>query len=127
MASRVTSDVRVSVQSRPSPQHSNPARGVWFFVYDIEIENVGQHTVQLLTRHWKIMDANGRVEEVRGPGVVGERPVLAPGEKFNYSSGCPLKTPFGSMQGSYQMKTDDGELFDVQIPPFALRDPSLMQ
>jgi ApaG protein len=100
---------------------------MWFFIYEIEIENQGEQTVQLLTRHWRITDANGEVEEVRGPGVVGEKPVLGPGESFRYSSGCPLKTPFGSMQGSYQMTTDRGVLFDIGVPPFALRDPRNMQ
>jgi len=127
LASLTTRNVRVSVQARHAPDHSDPARRLWFFVYDVEIENQGEQTVQLLTRHWRITDAHGAVEEVRGPGVVGERPVLGPGETFRYSSGCPLKTPFGSMQGSYQMTTERGDVFDVAIPPFALRDPRNMQ
>lgn len=127
MPNQVTHNVRVSVQSHLSPEHSNPGRHLWFFIYDVVIRNEGERTVQLLTRHWRITDANGVVEEVRGPGVVGERPVLTPGESFRYSSGCPLKTPFGSMQGTYQMTNERGELFDVVIPAFALRDPRNMQ
>ncbi len=125
--SQITNGIRVSVESHLSPQHSNPSRSVWFFVYEIEIENQGEDTVQLLTRYWKITDAHGEVEEVRGPGVVGEQPTLGPGQRFRYNSGCPLPTPFGSMEGSYHMKAARGEDFDVAIPPFALRDPSKMQ
>ena len=127
MPTQVTRDIRVSVESQLSPKHSNPTRGVWFFIYEIEIENVGTDTVQLLSRHWKITDAHGELEEVKGPGVVGEQPTLAPGQSFRYNSGCPLETPFGCMEGTYQMKSISGETFDVVIPPFALRDPSKMQ
>jgi ApaG protein len=123
----VTRGVRVSVESQYSSSRSNPKRGLWFFVYNIRIENVGEQTVQLLARHWRITDAHGKLEEVRGPGVVGQQPTLAAGEAFEYSSGCPLKTPFGSMQGTYEMTTDSGELFEVTIPPFALRDVRNMQ
>jgi ApaG protein len=125
--SLVTRDVRVSVESQFSPARSNPKRGLWFFVYNIKIENLGGQTVQLLARHWRITDAHGKLEEVRGPGVVGQQPSLAPGENFEYSSGCPLRTPFGSMQGSYEMTTEGGETFQVAIPPFALRDIRNMQ
>ena len=93
------------------------------FGYRVRIENVGQETVQLLTRHWKITDGVGRVVEVRGDGVVGEQPLLAPGESFQYTSGTPLPTPSGIMAGSYQMVTDQGERFDVTIPAFSLDAP----
>ncbi len=123
----ISRNIRVSVQARYAPERSNPARGLWFFLYDIVIANQGEETVQLLSRHWIITDANGEVEEVRGPGVVGKQPTLAPGQAFRYTSGCPLRTPFGSMQGTYQMATDLGEQFEAEIPAFALRDPKKMQ
>jgi ApaG protein len=93
------------------------------FAYEIEITNGGSETVQLLTRHWIITDGEGRVEEVQGPGVVGQQPVLEPGHSHRYTSFCPLPTPFGTMHGSYGMTTADGERFDVQIAPFALSEP----
>jgi ApaG protein len=123
----VTHDVRVSVECHHDPGRSDPARRLWFFVYRIRIENQGQKSVQLRSRHWTITDAHGAVEEVRGPGVVGQQPELEPGQAFEYSSGCPLRTPFGSMHGSYQMTHGNDELFDVEIPAFALRDPRNMQ
>ncbi len=125
--SQTTNNVRVSVQSEFSPERSSEGRGQWFFLYHIEIKNEGADTVQLLTRHWIITDAHGEVEEVRGPGVVGQQPILREGESFSYTSGCPLKTPFGSMEGSYEMSSESGDHFEVEIPPFALRDPSKMQ
>lgn len=127
MASLVTHNVRVSVEAQYAPERSEKARNVWFFLYHIEIRNEGSQTVQLLSRHWTITDANGEVEEVRGPGVVGKQPILRQGESFSYTSGCPLRTQFGSMHGTYQMTSDGGEAFEVKIPPFALRDPSKMQ
>jgi ApaG protein len=90
----------------------------------VTIANEGDRTVQLLQRHWVITDATGHLEEVRGPGVVGQQPVLRSGERFEYTSGCPLKTPFGSMHGSYQMLLDGGELFEAEIASFALSEPS---
>lgn len=125
--SLVTRNVRVTVEARFAKERSNAARGVWFFVYNIVIRNEGAATVQLLNRHWVITDANGEVEEVRGAGVVGKQPLLAQGESFEYTSGCPLRTPFGSMHGSYEMEDQDGRRFNVDIPPFALRDPKMMQ
>ncbi|MDH3402152.1 MAG: Co2+/Mg2+ efflux protein ApaG [Acidobacteriota bacterium] len=116
----VTRGVRVRVDPRFDPQRSQPARGRWFFLYTVTIRNESADTVQLLTRHWVITDGSGRVEEVRGPGVVGEQPILAPGESFQYTSGCPLAIEVGRMEGSYQMVTGDGELFDVAIAPFTL-------
>jgi ApaG protein len=118
-----TRGVQVTVTSQHVPERSNPEQGMWFFAYHITIENQGAQTVQLLTRHWIITDADGRIEEVRGPGVVGAQPVLAPGESFEYSSACPLRTPFGTMQGTYQMVGQDGEQFDAEIAAFALSVP----
>lgn len=122
-----TRGVRVEVESRYSPEHSNPAEKQWFFLYTVTIGNRGERPVRLLQRHWVILDANGHVEEVRGPGVVGQQPLLRPGEQFEYTSGCPLRTPFGSMRGSYQMLTDQGELFDAEIAQFALSEPASVQ
>jgi len=113
----------VRVKSTYDAERSQPSQGQWFFLYTIRIINEGTETVQLLTRHWIITDANGHVEEVRGPGVVGEQPVLGPGESFEYTSGCPLTTPFGSMKGTYQMVTRAGERFDAQIAEFELSEP----
>jgi len=119
----VTRQIRVNVESRHDPQRSDEDEGRWFFVYTIRIANEGSETVQLLSRHWIITDANGEVQHVRGPGVVGEQPRLEPGQAFEYSSGCPLTTPFGTMHGTYQMVTGSGEPFDVEIAPFALSLP----
>ena len=118
-----TRGVRVTVNARYSPPHSDPAKREWFFLYTVTITNDGEDTVQLMNRHWVIMNANGHVEEVRGPGVVGQQPVLAPGESFTYTSGCPLGTPFGVMEGTYQMVTKEGEPFDAKIAPFTLSEP----
>ena len=119
----VTRGVRVSVQSEYAPERSQPARNQWFFLYTVTISNEGDDAVQLLARHWIITDGKGRVEEVRGPGVVGKQPTLAPGESFEYTSGCPLPTPFGIMEGTYQMTTASGERFDAKIAPFTLSEP----
>jgi ApaG protein len=119
----VTNNVRVEVESRYAPELSQPFQSQWVFAYTVRITNEGDSTVQLLSRHWVITDAGGATEEVRGPGVVGEQPVLAPGEAFQYTSRCPLKTSTGVMRGTYQMVTEDGEHFDVEIAPFALHEP----
>jgi ApaG protein len=119
----VTNSVRVEVQSHYAPDHSQPFQCQWFFHYTVTITNEGDDTVQLLSRHWIITDAVGQTQEVRGPGVVGELPVLAPGESFTYTSGCPLKTPSGVMRGTYSMVAEGGEHFDVEIAPFALHEP----
>ena len=119
----VTHNVRVEVESQYAPEHSQPFENHWFFYYTVRITNEGEETVQVLSRHWVITDAAGRTEEVRGPGVVGEQPVLAPGESFQYTSGCPLKTSAGVMRGTYQMVTADDGHFDVEIAPFALHEP----
>ena len=118
----VTRNVRVRVQCEYAPERSNPGAQQWFFVYTITITNEGDETVQLITRHWVITDADHHVEEVRGAGVVGQQPVLRPRQSFTYSSGCPLGTPFGVMEGTYQMVTTSGEHFDVQIAAFALSE-----
>lgn len=117
----VTNSIRVEVIAQHSAQHSRPAEGEWVFQYTVRITNTGTDIVQLLSRHWIITDAADHVEEVRGPGVVGAQPVLTPGESFKYSSWCPLKTPTGIMRGTYQMANSEGERFDVEIAPFALR------
>ena len=119
----LTRGVRVRVQSEYSPDQSAPSKNQWFFLYTVTISNEGADTVQLLTRHWIITDGTGHIEEVRGPGVVGKQPTLKPGESFEYTSGCPLSTPFGVMEGTYQMVTQDGERFDVKIAPFTLSEP----
>lgn len=120
----VTDGLRVEAEARYSPEHSQPGANHWFFVYTIRISNEGTESCQLLSRHWIIRDATGRVEEVRGAGVVGEQPVLEPGDHFEYTSGCPLPTPFGSMEGSYEMARESGGRFDAQIARFELREPS---
>jgi ApaG protein len=119
----VTRGVRVHVRSEYDADRSEPAKNQWFFLYHITISNEAAETVQLLTRHWVITDGEGKIEEVRGPGVVGKQPILKPGESFEYTSGCPLTTPFGVMEGTYQMVTENGERFDAKIAPFTLSEP----
>src|SRR5262245_49510894 len=119
----VTQGIRVSAECRYAPEYSQPRRNQWFFLYTIQIANEGDEQVQLLSRHWVIRDATGRVEEVRGPGVVGETPVLEPGEAFEYTSGCPLGTPIGSMEGRYEMVTAKGARFWAEVARFSLREP----
>lgn len=119
----ITNGIRVHVTARYSSEHSSPREKHWFYVYTVEISNVGEETVQLRSRHWIITDANGHVEEVKGPGVVGAQPVLAPGESFEYTSACPLQTPFGTMRGTYQMVREDGDSFDAEVAPFRLSTP----
>jgi ApaG protein len=116
-----TNGIRVEVISRHSPENSRPSQGEWVFQYTVRITNLSTETVQLVSRHWIITDALEHIEEVRGPGVVGEQPVLAPGDSFKYSSWCPLTTPTGVMHGTYQMVTSDGKPFDAEIAPFALK------
>src|SRR4030088_438743 len=119
----VTNNVRVEVESQYSPERSQPFQSRWFFHYTVRITNEGHETVHVLRRHWTATDANGHVQEVKGPGVVGEQPVLGPGESFQYTSGWPLKTSAGVMRGTYQMVTEDGDHFDAEIAPFALHEP----
>jgi ApaG protein len=121
MSQAVSHDIRVEVLSQYSPENSRPTEDEWVFQYTVRITNEGSETVQLLSRHWIITDALEHTKEVEGPGVVGEQPVLAPGESFQYSSWCPLKTPMGMMRGSYQMASPNGNQFDIEIAPFALR------
>ena len=123
MSEAVTRNIRVRVEAEFAPERSNPHQNQWFFLYTVRITNQGRETVQLLSRHWIITDAMGAVKEVRGPGVIGKKPLLEPGESFEYTSGCPLTTPFGSMRGTYQMVTTDREHFDIEIPPFTLTEP----
>lgn len=120
-----TRGVRVQVRAAYSSEHSDPQRGQWFFLYTIRIANEGEEPVQLVTRHWIITDATGHVEEVQGPGVVGEQPLLRRGEHFEYTSGCPLPTPFGSMEGTFQMVyPESGDAgFDAAVARFELREP----
>ena len=119
----ITDGVRVHVEARYSAEHSDPRRSEWFFLYTIRVSNEGSETCQLLSRHWIIKNGAGKVEEVRGPGVIGEQPVLEPGDAFEYTSGCPLDTPFGSMEGTYQMVREDGRSFDAAIERFDLKEP----
>jgi ApaG protein len=117
--------VRVSVSYLP--EQSEPGRGRWFWAYHVRVENEGDQTVQLLTRHWTITDGRGAAHNVEGEGVVGEQPMIEPGGSFDYVSGCPLATPTGSMQGCYHMMDEDGAGFDVAIPRFALVAPAVAQ
>jgi ApaG protein len=119
----ITRGVRVRVKAEYSAEHSAPQQSRWFFLYTIVISNEGDETVQLVSRHWIITDGAGRVEEVEGPGVVGQQPVLEPGESFEYTSGCPLNLPFGTMYGTYEMVTAAGERFDAAIGEFPLKGP----
>jgi ApaG protein len=119
----VTRGVTVRVRPTFLPQESDPHENRYLWGYLVEIENRGDETIQLVTRHWIITDALNRTEEVRAEGVVGEQPTLKPGEAWRYNSFCPLTTPSGAMRGSYQMLTDGGEMFDVAIPEFSLHLP----
>ncbi|HTS41887.1 MAG TPA: Co2+/Mg2+ efflux protein ApaG [Xanthobacteraceae bacterium] len=120
MYQAVTRDIEVTATPRFLAERSSPDNGYFFWAYTIAITNRGTQTVQLKTRHWKITDAHGRLQEVRGEGVVGEEPVLKPGESFEYTSGVPLPTPSGFMLGTYGMVTQTGEKFDIEIPAFSL-------
>ena len=126
MSDTTTNGIRVQVKSRYLPEHSSPREGHYHFAYQITITNVGDETAQLISRHWIITDAEGEVQEVRGPGVVGEQPVLQPGASFEYTSSCPLKTNVGTMHGSYQMVKSSGESFDARIAPFTLAVPNAL-
>ncbi len=119
----ITRGIRVSVQPTYLDDQSDPDTGRFVWAYHVTIENTGSETVQLTQRYWQITDAFGQVQEVRGPGVVGEQPVLRPGEQFQYTSGTPLAAPSGIMVGRYSMRTDRGEPFDVRVPAFSLDSP----
>ncbi len=118
-----TRGIRIRVEPRYMEEQSSPEDGHFVWSYAVEISNDGRETVQLKSRSWRITDGYGRTEEVRGPGVVGQTPVIEPGKSFHYTSGCPLKTPQGIMVGSYQMTDEAGQLFDVAIPAFSLDSP----
>ena len=119
----VTRGVRVHVTAKYSPSRSEPLQNRWFFFYTIKITNEGPETVQLVSRHWTITDGNNKIEEVKGLGVVGQQPTLGLGESFEYTSGCPLQTPFGTMKGTYQMVTASGTEFDAEVAAFTLSEP----
>jgi ApaG protein len=123
LSEATTRSIRVSVQSQFDPSRSSPGNSQWFFLYTVKIANEGKETVQLVSRHWIITDGMGKVEEVQGPGVIGKQPTLAPGQSFEYTSGCPLTTPFGSMHGTYQMINQTAEQFEIEIAPFTLSEP----
>jgi ApaG protein len=120
---RTTRSIRVSVEPAFLEDQSDPEEPRFLWSYTITIENTGPDTVQLLSRYWHITDATGRIQEVRGPGVVGAQPVLEPGASFEYTSGCPLPTASGAMVGRYQMQTTSGEAFEIDIPMFLLESP----
>lgn len=123
MYSQSTREIWVTVEPIYLEDQSTPEEGHYVWAYHVRIENRGPKTVQLRSRHWRITDSMGRTQEVRGAGVVGEQPILRPGESFEYTSGTPLATPSGIMVGTYRMVTSDGEGFDVAIPPFSLDSP----
>lgn len=123
MYTEETRSIRVTVRPTYLADQSDPDAGRWVWAYQVRIENVGADTVQLVSRHWKITNARGKLEEVRGPGVIGKTPVIQPNESFEYTSGCPLDTPSGFMTGTYQMVSDGGDRFDIRIPTFSLDLP----
>ena len=123
MYSQITRSIKVTVKPFYLEDQSSPADDHYVWAYQVRIENCGGETVQLRRRHWRITDNRGQMQEVRGPGVVGEQPVLRPGESFEYTSGTPLATPSGIMVGTYDMETRDGETFAVDIPAFSLDSP----
>ena len=126
MSEAITRGIRVKVESEFVPERSDPRNGEFFFSYHVTIENHGEESVKLLSRHWIITDGMGKGQEVKGPGVVGKQPRLRPGEAFEYTSACPLTTQIGSMHGSYRMVTDGGETFDARIAPFTLAIPGVL-
>ena len=127
MYRETTRAIQVTVEPSFVDDESSPDDGRYFWAYRVEISNLGEEVVQLRSRHWQITDANGKTEEVNGPGVVGKQPVLKPGETFAYTSGCPLTTPSGIMVGTYQMQNEKGELFSIAIPAFSLDLPDAVR
>ncbi|MBE7464684.1 MAG: Co2+/Mg2+ efflux protein ApaG [Planctomycetes bacterium] len=121
----VTEGIRIRVQSRYLASESDPKREHYFFAYTVRISNEGTLPAQLISRHWVIRDSHGARDDVRGPGVVGKQPHLEPGEQFEYTSACPLRTPLGQMQGTYLMQRDDGAEFEARIAPFSLAAPEV--
>jgi ApaG protein len=124
MYEAITRAIRVSVRPQYLPDQSDPAGSQYVWAYHVRIENQGEETVQLRSRHWRITDGLGRQQETRGPGVIGKTPMLRPGEVFEYTSGTPLSTSSGIMSGSYQMVSETGEKFDIEIPAFSLDTPA---
>lgn len=124
MFEATTRQIRIAVEPAYIKEQSDPQRDYYFFAYTVRINNEGSEPVKLLSRHWIITDATGKVEEVEGPGVIGQQPTVKPGETFQYSSFCPLPTPTGSMHGTYTMVNERGEQLEVQIPKFILAEPS---
>lgn len=124
MYTATTRAIAVTVKPQYLPDQSDPAKSKYVWSYQVRIENKGDATVRLRSRHWKITDGLGRQQEVKGPGVVGETPMLRPGDVFEYTSGTPLSTPSGIMGGTYQMVTEGGENFDIEIPTFSLDTPT---
>ncbi|MBB3237599.1 Co2+/Mg2+ efflux protein ApaG [Phyllobacterium endophyticum] len=127
MYKAITRDIEVTVEPFYLEEQSNPEENRYVWGYRITIANDSEATVQLRARYWKITDGNGHMEEVRGPGVIGEQPILNPGDSFQYSSGCPLTTTSGVMVGRYTMQTDAGDRFDVEIPAFSLDLPDQLR
>ena len=125
MYKATTQNIEITVEPDFIEDRSDPSQGRFFWSYTIEIANRSERTVQLVSRHWRIMDAQGRLEEVKGAGVVGEQPILREGESYSYTSGCPLTTPSGFMVGSYQMVDEAGDSFEVEIPAFSLDSPHM--
>ena len=123
MYTAISHDIQITVLPEFLPEQSDPDEERFFWAYTIEIVNRGETNVQLMSRHWRITDARGRLEEVRGPGVVGEQPILGPGGSFRYTSGCPLSTPSGLMVGAYQFLDESGRSFEADIPAFSLDSP----
>ena len=119
----ITNNVRVEIETHYSAEQSRPFQNQWLFYYTVRITNEGDEKVQLLSRHWVATDCSGRTQEVKGPGVVGEQPVLNPGESFQYTSSWPMKTSTGVLRGTYQMVTEQGDHFDVEIAPVAFNEP----
>ena len=126
VSNTITRGIRVQVESQYIAERSEPRENYFFFAYRVTIENEGSETAQLMSREWVITDSDGNTERVIGPGVVGEQPILKPGESFEYTSFCPLRTSFGSMHGTYTMKTDSGETFEARIDPFNLAVPGVV-
>lgn len=125
MYKATTRAIQVTVEPQYLPDQSEPAKSQYVWAYTVRIENGGNVAVQLRSRHWKITDGLGRLQEVKGPGVVGKTPLLRPGEVFEYTSGTPLSTPSGIMAGTYQMVDEAGEKFDIEIPTFSLDTPTV--
>lgn len=126
MSDTTTRGIRIEVETEYIAERSEPRSGYYFFAYHIKISNVGEETAQLVSRTWIITDGDGKVEHVQGPGVVGEFPRLAPGQAFEYTSFCPLRTDHGVMNGSYTMRSAQGESFDARIAPFTLAVPGVI-